>query len=870
MSDAHEVPLEEVYRRVQSGPQGLSLVEAARRLREVGPNTLHVRRPTPAWVRFLRLLLNLFSLLLFLGAGLAWLAHRATPGEGYDSIAAALVGVVLLNTLFAYLQERKSEKIMESFRRMLPDLIPVLRDGEERQVPASEVVPGDVIAVYEGERIPADARLIELNVLKVDNSALTGESEPQLRRLECTHPNLLESRNMVFSGTLALSGNGRAVVCATGMRTQIGRIVRLTRSVPTTRSPIGRELDHFTRIITLVAVGFGLFFFSVSLAMGKSVLPSLVFGIGILVANVPEGLLPTVTLSFSMAARRMAARKALVRKLEGVETLGATTVICTDKTGTITRNQMAVSTLILGGHERPSHSVGWSDSLEPAWRCMALCNNAHLEPGGPRGDPTEGALLAFANRLNPIHPLLESAPRLYESPFDSHTRRMITTHAADGRYVAYLKGAPEVVLAACDRMDPVDLEQAQSAYRRLASRGERVLALAWRHQNELRAEMEGFVFLGLVGLRDPPRPEIPDALRRCREAGIRVFMVTGDHSLTAESVARQVGLLTGLDGVVTGAELDRMTEVELAACVRSQELVFARTTPEQKLRIVQALKAQGEVVTVTGDGVNDAPALKHADMGVSMGLSGTEVAREASELVLLDDNFATIVAAVEEGRTIFANLRKFIAYIITSNVAEMMPCIAYLLLDLPLPLTITLILTIDLGTDMLPAIGLGAERPEGDVMQVPPRSRAERLLQPRLLALCYGFYGVWEAIAGFAAYFWVLAGAGWVWGEQLSGVDPTYRTAVTAFFAAVVVGQVANALVCRTRRQSLLTVGMFSNRTLLLGILVELALLAAIVYLPHAQAFFATAPLSPQVLLAAVPFAVVLVLLEELRKALVR
>ena len=584
-----------------------------------------------------------------------------------------------------------------------------------------------------------------------------------------------------------------------------------------------------------------------------------------------------------MASKRMARKNALIKNLESVETLGSTTVICTDKTGTITQNRIHVSTVIMDGDEFAAwdREILQQPGLRRLWEIMTLCNNASLTGNGFHGDPTEGALLMFADGLDQEIPGT-GYKRVKEYPFDSATKRMITvnrTGDGDG-FIALLKGAPEVVLEKCDRLftdgseQPLDDEKRQILirdYKRLAIRGERVLALACRElaDEELKDESQ-FTFIGLTGMIDPPRPEVIDALKRCHMAGIRVIMITGDHGLTAESIGRQIGLLRGEGRIVRGDELRDMNDDDLEQVLMEPELIFARTTPEQKLRIVRSLQGMNEVVSVTGDGVNDAPALKNADMGVAMGIMGTDVAKEASDMVLMDDNFATIVAAVEEGRTIFDNIKKFIAYILTSNVPEILPFIAYVVLDIPLPLTVVLILAIDLGTDLLPALGLGMERPETDVMKQPPRSRKERLLTRNLLMISYGIVGMVQAAAGFFSFFVVLFAGGWQWGQDLASNDLLYRTAITAFFASIIICQISDVIICRTRRQSVFTVGFLSNRLVLFGIAMELLLLSCISYIPVCNIFFGTAPLHPWQLMLSVPFALLILAADEIRRIFVR
>ncbi len=886
----HQVPLPEFCHRLHTDPvNGLPAREAALRLTRDGPNALRQRKKEPELVKFLRQLTNLFALLLWAGAAFSFTADWLRPGEGNIYIAVALVGVVVLNGVFSYYQQHKAERIMAGFRDMLPQMARVVRDGSLSEIPAAQLVRGDVILLEEGEQVPADARLVEVAGLKVDNSSLTGESEPQLRTIYPTDKRLLESRNVVFSGTTVQAGEGKGIVFATAMKTQIGRTADLTQSVAVQEIPIRREILHFTRIISAIAVVMGVAVFLVSFFILDNPLPAkLIFAIGIIVANVPEGLLPTVTLCLSMAARRMADNQALVKNLESVETLGCTTVICTDKTGTLTMNRMAVKRLFLNEciHSEADKSFE-REELEKLLMVATLCNNAHVKGGGSYvGDPTEVALLQFTARFHDVSEVQGAAPRLFEEPFTGRTKLMVTVNRVEEKQVACLKGAPDVAIGLCDAIlidgTAVPLTDGHrqaylSAYEELARKGERVLLLAWQeveprevwHEEDLPSS--GYVFIGLIGMLDPPRPEVPEAVKAIRSAGVRVVMVTGDYQTTAEAIGRMVGIVTGgQPAVITGEQLRTMGDAMLEWELEQEEVIFARTSPEQKLRIVQALQRRGDVVAVTGDGVNDAPALKQADIGVAMGLSGTDVAREAADMVLLDDNFATLLPAIREGRTIFDNLKKSIAYTVTHAVPEVAPYLAFLLLGVPLPLTVMLILSIDLGTDMIPAISLGMERAERDIMQIPPRSRKERLVNRRLLFTSYALHGVIEAAAGFYAYFTVLHAGGWQWGDALVPGNPLYLQGISAFFAAIVVCQVANAFMAKTHRQSLFHQGILSNRWLLVGIAVELVLAASIIGLEPLHALFGNAGLTVGEFFLAWPFAIGMILLDELRRWLIR
>ena len=940
----HSIPLQEFLKKLGVDENGIGEQEAAHRLKECGANILEETGKESIIKKYLKQFRNLFAILLTVGSILAFFGEYLDPGQGNLYIGIALAGVVVINATFTFIQEYQAEKTMESFRQLLPPHARVLREGKVRDILASELVVGDIIYLEEGDKVPADGRLIENNTLKVDNSAITGESEPQLRSLEWTHPNMLESRNMVFSGTLIQSGNGKAVIFSTGQKTQIGSLATLTQQTSGVDTPLRRELNHFIKVISTIAISLGITFFILSFLLKDIFLSSLIFAIGIIVANLPEGLLPTVTLALSLASRRMASRNALIKQLESVETLGSTTVICTDKTGTLTQNRMAVNSIMIGFEcfvlENPASSKeripgqkagesvnkvveeriadfgtkedtgaeggsevegdtgteGGKEGMcvikKPVWdpeklppifiRVAGLCNNAKLResPPGYTGDPTEGALLVFANSLEDIKELQNNYPRLEEFPFDSITKRMeVICRTPEGKLEVYLKGAPEVVVKMCSsaltsggikKLGETEQKELLDRHLRLAEKGERVIALAYRQGEDPREYTEDFIFLGFIGIVDPPRPEAREAIARCHTAGIKVVMITGDHPVTAESIAKDVGLEdSGNLEIITGDELNLLSRAELASRLKNPSIVFARTSPVQKLKIVQLFQAEGEIVTMTGDGVNDAPAIKNADMGVAMG-SGTDVAREAADMVLLDDNFATIVNAIEEGRTVFDNIKKFIVYHLASNVPEILPFIAFVLIALPLPLPVQLILAIDLGTDMLPAIALGKEKGEGDIMKRPPRSREEKLLTPPLLFTAYGIKGPIEALAGFFCYFAVLFEGGWSFGEPLASNNPLYMQSITAFFSAVVICQIANVFASRTRYQSVFTTGLFSNRTILVGIASEILILSFIISDPTANLIFNTHPLDLRYLLFAVPFAILLLGIDELRKYLLR
>jgi sodium/potassium-transporting ATPase subunit alpha len=872
----------EVIASLRTTAAGLDSAEARRRLQEFGPNRIEELKATPLWLRFLREFTHFFALILWIAAGLAWFAEWRSPGSGMWQLGAAIVAVILVNGVFSFLQEYRAERAIAALRMLLPSRVKVLRDGELQTVAADILVPGDVVVVEEGDNVPADGRLIEAVGLRVNLATITGESLARSRTAEgMADGQPLDATNVLLAGTSLVSGRGRAVIYATGMQTEFGRIAHLTQTVGEAGSPLQREIARLSRLIATLAAALGLLFFVIGASIGLPLWQSAMFAIGIIVANVPEGLLPTVTLSLAMATQRMARRNALVRHLPSVETLGSTTVICSDKTGTLTQNRMSVKQVYVGRMNRLASDLAEAAAderlLRNARHCHDLRRGKHEGRQAWLGDPMEIALADFGDHGREP----DGARVVDEIPFDGERRRMSVVVEQDGRRCLYCKGAPEVVLALCDRTEsegadaPLDESRrrlAIDAQNEMAQQGLRVIGFAWRPLAPGEPPQEsGLVFSGMIGLRDPPRPEVSEAIERCRSAGIQVIMVTGDHPDTAAAIAREIGLVRDADPVVIhGEALQRMTPAQLQLALESREILFTRVTAEQKMRVVQALKAKGHVVAVTGDGVNDAPALKSAHIGIAMGITGTDVAREAADMVLLDDNFASIVNAVEEGRAVYQNLRKFLTYILTSNIPELVPYLAYMLFRIPLPLTVIQILAVDLGTDMLPALALGAERPHRSLMEQPPRARGERLLSWPLLARAYLWLGLLQAAAAMTAFFFVLHRSGWTYGTLLGPGDPLYLQATTACLAAIVVAQVVNVFACRHPRVSALRFSPLSNPLLLAGIAAEVALLLLIVYTPAGNAMFGTAPLGLPYWGLMIALGLCFGLLEELRKGLMR
>ncbi len=881
---------DQVLASLKTGPAGLTSAEAVQRLAEFGPNRIEEVGSEHFLLSFAREFTHFFAIILWVGAALAFLAEYFDPGQGMARLGIAIVGVVLINGIFSFWQEYKAERAVAALRQLLPQMVQAQRAGEIVEMLAGDLVPGDIVLLEEGSLVPADCRLIESFALRVNTATITGESLPKARNAEpSSDESLLFAKNIVLAGTSVVSGHARAVVYATGVHTEFGKIAHLTQTVGEARSPLQREIAHLSRIVAFLATGLGVGFFFIGQALGLPTWENLLFAIGIIVANVPEGLLPTVTLSLAMATQRMVKRNALVRHLPAVETLGATTTICCDKTGTLTQNAMSVQSLWLGGKFLTQDELTTESFLVQDHHALfvnaVLCHNLkEVEVAGEAGGQGQRKWLgdsmevALADMGRQAVGDLAGFVRIDEIPFDTDRKRMSVLYKTPQGRMLYCKGAPETVFAVCDSVQfaggvvPLDAAAKTSllaAQDKMTAAGLRVLAFAHcMVADGIPSEERGMTLSGLVGLADPPRAEVPDAIARCAAAGIRVIMATGDHPHTALVIARQIGLVkTAQPVVIGGGELRFMSATQLQLALDAKELIFARVAAEQKMRIVEALQKKGEIVAVTGDGVNDAPALKTADIGIAMGISGTAVAKEAADLILLDDNFATIVAAIEEGRAVFDNIRKFLTYILTSNIPELVPYLAFVLFGIPLPLTIIQILAVDLGTDMLPALALGAEKPDPGVMQRPPRARGERLLSLGLIVRAYLFLGVLEASGAMAVFFFVLDAAGWHYGEPLARSAPIYLQATTACLLAIVMMQVVNVFLCRHPLKSALSLGLFSNPLILLGIAAEMGMILFIIYTPAGNWLFGSAPIGPEVWLLAISCAALLWILEETRKA---
>uniref|UniRef100_A0A8C7MG90 Sodium/potassium-transporting ATPase subunit alpha n=2 Tax=Oncorhynchus TaxID=8016 RepID=A0A8C7MG90_ONCKI len=1004
----HKMSIEEVCQKYATDiVQGLTNAKAAEYLARDGPNALTPPPTTPEWVKFCRQLFGGFSILLWTGAILCFLAYAiqaATEDEpAGDNLYLGIVlsAVVIITGCFSYFQEAKSSKIMESFKNMVPQQALVIREGEKMQINAEEVVAGDLVEVKGGDRIPADLRIVSAHGCKVDNSSLTGESEPQSRSPDCTHDNPLETRNVAFFSTNCVEGTARGIVVCTGDRTVMGRIATLTSGLESGKTPIAKEIEHFIHLITGVAVFLGITFFILAVCLGYTWLEAVIFLIGIIVANVPEGLLATVTVCLTLTAKRMARKNCLVKNLEAVETLGSTSTICSDKTGTLTQNRMTVAHMWFDNqiHEADTtedQSGASFDKSSETWlalaRVAALCNRAQFKAAQDQlpilkrdvaGDASESALLKCIElSCGSVRQMREKNKKVAEIPFNSTNKYQLSVHETedenDNRYLLVMKGAPERILDRCSTIliqgkeQPMEEEMKeafQNAYMELGGLGERVLGEREGGTDEKRVRngnlkrhfrahiriiipisycpspgfchllmpedqypkgfafdcddvnytTENLCFVGLMSMIDPPRAAVPDAVGKCRSAGIKVIMVTGDHPITAKAIAKGVGIISEGNEtvediasrlnipvsqvnprdakacVIHGTDLKDLSQDQMDEILRNHtEIVFARTSPQQKLIIVEGCQRQGAIVAVTGDGVNDSPALKKADIGVAMGISGSDVSKQAADMILLDDNFASIVTGVEEGRLIFDNLKKSIAYTLTSNIPEITPFLFFILVNIPLPLGTITILCIDLGTDMVPAISLAYEAAESDIMKRQPRNPArDKLVNERLISIAYGQIGMIQALGGFFSYFVILAENGFLpsllvgirlnWDDRSNndledsyGQQWTYEqrkiveyTCHTAFFVSIVVVQWADVIICKTRRNSVFQQGM-RNKILIFGLFEETALAAFLSYTPGMDVALRMYPLKPSWWFCAFPYSFLIFVYDEIRKLILR
>jgi len=899
-----------------TGADGLSRQEAKIRLRKYGPNIPPSGKKTHPAEKFLAQFKNLFNVLLLVASALSFGSGWYFGDSGSIQMGAAILSVVILNAFFSLVQEYRAEKAVEAISKLVPTNAKVMRDGQLTEVNVAEIVPGDVIALDEGDRVPADIRLTKAFEISVDNSVLTGESEPQRRFATMARDapvyDASDYQNIVFAGTTVVSGAARGVVLSTGKDTQFGKIVSLSRGVEERPSPLQREIDYAAKIDFLVAVLVGGLFFTIAkLLVNLTMVESLLFAIGVMICLVPEGFQLTLSLSLALTAQAMSRKNVVVKRLSSVETLGSTTVMCVDKTGTITSGEMMVKKLWAGGEVFEVTGDGYSPQgfvtirnrrlnevensyVSKLFEVAAFCNNSKLNGPSDRiprwtvlGDPTDGAFLVFAGKGDfNVREAISKNPRIALIPFDSKRRLMTSIQKTpDGKIVAYTKGASDELLSRCStiflRNEDIilDDEKRRAIQRQIddfAAEGFRVLAMAMRilsyEPKEFTSEdvERNFTFLGLAALFDPPRPMAEAAVSEARNAGIRVIMVTGDYELTAEAIAKRIGIVTSPEHVlVSGYQLSRLSDSGLQEILEKPEIVFARTTPEQKLHIVKALKSKGETVAVTGDGVNDAPALMEAEVGIAMGIGGTDVARESADMVLLDNNFVSMVEGVKLGRAMFDNLRKFVYYVFTHNWAELMTFLAFVLLQVPLPLLVVQVLAIDLAMDVLPSLALTMETPEPDVMKKPPRRAGSRLIDPAILVKAL-YVGI---IISIGAIFWAFRSwmsAGWTLGQTTVNDPQAYARGTTIVMAGIIAGQLGNLFSARSSSESAFRISPLRNKWLLVGMLSQVVILLVLVYASFLQPFFNTAPLSLTDWMFLYGMAPLVLLVEELRKAIRR
>ena len=898
-----------------SSPDGLSAAEANIRLQEYGPNVLPSAKKVNFLERFASQFRNLFNVLLIIASALSFFSGWVYNDAGSIQMGLAILSVVVLNAFFSLFQEYRAERAVQAIARLVPSNAKALRDGQEREVNIANIVPGDILVLEEGDRVPADARLISAFETSVDNSILTGESDPQ-RRFATMAPgpiySITDYQDVIFAGTTIVSGIARAIVLRTGKSTEFGKIVTLSREIKEPSSPLQQEIDYTAKVNFALAILVGAIFFVIArLLVNLNMVDSLLFAIGVMVSLVPEGFQLTVSLSLALTALAMSKRNVVVKRLASVETLGSTTVMCVDKTGTITSGEMMLKKLWANGEIFEITGDGYSpegfvtvqgrkangtgrEYMLRLFEAAALCNNAKLVPPSDRiprwtvlGDPTDGAFMVFAGKGDfNVSQALSANPRVGLLPFDSKRRMMTSIHRNSGDgLVAFTKGASHEVLTKSakallnDQNVKLDEDTKNAVERQIddfAGQGFRVLALAMRvlprELREFTSETveKDLTFLGLAALFDPPRPMIESAVKEARHAGMRVIMVTGDHELTAEAIAERVGIVTSPDHVVvSGYELNKLSDDGLANVLDKQEILFARTTPEQKLRIVRALKAKGETVAVTGDGVNDAPALMEAEVGIAMGIGGTDVARESADMVLLDNNFISMVEGVKLGRGMFDNLKKFVYYIFTHNWAELVTFVAFVLLQVPLPLLVVQVLAIDLAVEVFPSLALVMEPPEPDVMNRPPRRLGSRLIDaPILLRALY--VGIIVGVGSLVWAFHTWMTSGWSFGQATVGDPLVYAKGTTIVMAGIIAGQLGNLFSARTSSRSAFRLNPLRNRWLFLGILMQLAILAAMVYAPFLQPLFRTASLSLTDWIILYSLAPIVLLVEEMRKAITK
>lgn len=927
----HVTSIEDILKIYETSQTGLSLEEAKKRLEKHGENKLKIKKPTPLWIQFLEEFKDLMVIILISAGILA-----GVLGKAVDCIAILII--VALNTVISFAQKYKAEKAIEALKKLVSPRAIVIRNDEQMEIDAKEVTVGDIIILAEGAHVPADARLIEEHELKMQESILTGESMPvkkQLEALDEKHIVAGEHSNRVFMGTVVAHGTGKAVVTHIGMGTEFGKIANLTVTTKQDKSPLQKELARIgifvgklTLIISVVFILVGIFI------QGKQFLDTILFAVSVAVAAVPEGLPATITIALAIGVQRLASKKAIIKQLASVETLGGVTVICSDKTGTLTKNEMTVQEIAVSNYDIAVHGVGYEPkgaihirdtetnmcitigkpgiedyehrsitlkrleitqnkafkALELISRTAILCNNAHLSNKKDKweiiGDPTEGALLVAAEKagLN-IKNVKEKHKFLYEIPFDSDRKLMSTIHQdTDTKKIfAYVKGAPDAILEKCShiylngrvtKLDKKTLRDTLEKNEELAKQALRILAFAYSELDpqpkefyESRDVEKNLIFIGMMGMIDPPREEAIEAVKLTHKAGIKTYIVTGDNGSTAHAIAQKLGITGAYNvSIITGADLNQTSDAKLEQILKEKkEIIFARVSPEHKLKIVTALKNIGERVAVTGDGVNDAPALKKADIGIAMGLIGTDVSREAANMILADDSYATIVKAIQEGRAIYQNLKKFIFYTFSCNIGELITVISAIILNIPAPLTAILILVVNLGTDVLPALALGVDPPDKNIMDEKPRDPNTAIMNRKFI-WHFVYIGGFIGIIVVSTYLWTLLRLGWHFGQPLFSDSYIYLKASTVAFALLIIIQMINAFNARSPHHSILKTKLFSNLYLLGAIAISIISLLIFIEVPVIQTFLHTAHLSLYEWGYIVLISFSILVIEEIRK----
>lgn len=851
----YQKSIEAIFKELGADPKGLSAREAAFRLDKYGFNRLKQIKGKPWWVRFLLQFTDLLAIILIVAGVLALIITE--PRDGI-----IIFSIVIINAIIGFIQEFKAERILAAFKKHLPSFSKVIRAGRLHQVLTWELVPGDILVLEAGDSIGADGRLIEAYELTTNDFSLTGESAAQIKNAHEIKGEKVVSdvNNMVFMGTSVASGDARALITQTGMETEFGKIAKKSQQVKELPTPLQKELTHTGKVTALIASGIAVFVLILFYFLGRGFEETLLFAIAAACAMVPEGLPAAMSIALSFGAQRMLKKKALVKKLIHVESLGSVTTICTDKTGTLTTGEMALV-------EKYPQELKEEKIF---YRALALCNNSSIDGKEEVGDQVDISLLKYAGQKVDLNKIKKKNKKIFEIPFSSERKMMtVVFRRVNGNYV-YTKGAPQEIIKNC-RLDEEEIKKIKIANDEMAGRGLKVLAVAYKKtdkslpKNYLERNLE---FLALIGLHDPPREGVAEAINLCREAKIKLHMVTGDYGLTALSIAKEIDLANEGTKVITGRELHCVDDDGLKK-ILANETIFARIDPSQKLRIVKNLQEMKEVVAVTGDGVNDVPALVKADIGVAMGKIGTDVAKEASDMILLDDHFATIVKAVKEGRRIFDNAKKFVFYIFSSNSGELLAPLIGVIIGLPLPLIAVQILAIDLGTDIFPSLALGVERSEEGVMKHPPRSKRERIMNLGMLTHLLSVGLVMAALA-LTVFIVTLYLGGWRLGYPLAVDNPLYFQATAAVYATLVMSQIANVFSCRSDRDSVFKFGFFSNRWLIYAEIVSLIMLFLMMdFAPINRAFRTLNPPLTSWFLIIASFFIFLIIFET-RKAILR